>query len=71
MSPPPSVHRPAGRPCWDVAAIGTPTIRQKLPVSPIVPSLPPHLVQPGFDHVLAVEAGDDATATRLAPEVEQ
>ncbi|MFI0915565.1 hypothetical protein [Streptomyces abikoensis] len=40
-------------------------------MSPIVPSLPPHLVQLGFDYVLAVEAGDDATASRLAPEVEQ
>ncbi|MEU0119444.1 hypothetical protein ABZ137_38645 [Streptomyces bobili] len=40
-------------------------------MSPIVPSLPPHLVQLGFDYVLAVEAGDDATAARLAPEVEQ
>ncbi|MEU1519011.1 hypothetical protein ABZ490_43930 [Streptomyces sp. NPDC005811] len=38
---------------------------------PIVPSLPPHLVQLGFDYVLAVEAGDDATVARLAPEVEQ
>ncbi|POG43249.1 hypothetical protein BV881_32935 [Streptomyces sp. ZL-24] len=40
-------------------------------MSPIVPLLPPHLVQLGFDYVLAVEAGDDATAARLAPEVEQ
>ncbi|MFF5315540.1 hypothetical protein [Streptomyces massasporeus] len=40
-------------------------------MSPIVPSLPPHLVQLGFDYVLAVETGDDATAARLAPEVEQ
>ncbi|MEU1458102.1 hypothetical protein [Streptomyces avermitilis] len=40
-------------------------------MSPIVPSLPPHLVQLGFDYVLAVEAGDDATTARLAPEVEQ
>jgi hypothetical protein len=40
-------------------------------MSPIVPSLPPHLVQLGFDYVLAVEAGDDATAARLASEVEQ
>jgi hypothetical protein len=28
-------------------------------MSPVVPSLPPHLVQLGFDYVLAVEAGDD------------
>ncbi|MEU7649212.1 hypothetical protein [Streptomyces huasconensis] len=40
-------------------------------MSPIVPSLPLHLVQLGFDYVLAVEAGDDATAARLAPEVAQ
>ncbi|MEU8735401.1 hypothetical protein AB0C68_39335 [Streptomyces tendae] len=40
-------------------------------MSPIVPSLPLHLVQLGFDYVLAVEVGDDATAARLAPEVEQ
>ncbi|MHB6912836.1 hypothetical protein [Streptomyces sp. DB-54] len=40
-------------------------------MSPIAPSLPPHLVQLGFDYVLAVEAGDDTTAARLAPEVEQ
>ncbi len=33
-------------------------------------SLPPHLVQLGFDYVLAVEAGDDSTASRLVPEVE-
>ncbi|MEU7088099.1 hypothetical protein [Streptomyces achromogenes] len=26
-------------------------------MSPIVPSLPPHRVQLGFDYVLAVEAG--------------
>ncbi|MFD4144209.1 hypothetical protein [Streptomyces sp. NPDC058572] len=39
--------------------------------APIVPSLPPHLVQLGFDYGLAVEAGDDTTAARLAPEVEQ
>src|SRR4051812_24871163 len=66
-----SVHRLAGRPCWDVAVIGTATVRQELPVSPIVPSLPPHLVQLGFDYVLAVETGDDVQAARLAPEVEQ
>ncbi len=35
--------------------IGTATVRQELPMSPIVPSLPPHLVQLGFDYVLAVE----------------
>ncbi|MEU5201000.1 hypothetical protein AB0G86_44365 [Streptomyces scabiei] len=40
-------------------------------MSLIVPSLPPHLVQLGFDYVLAVATGDDATAARLAPEVEQ
>lgn len=40
-------------------------------MSPIVPSLPPHLVQLGFDYVLAVETGDDVRAARLAPEVEQ
>ncbi|WP_406073160.1 hypothetical protein [Streptomyces virginiae] len=40
-------------------------------MSPIVPSLPPHLVQLDFDYILAVEAGDDATASRLALEVEQ
>lgn len=40
-------------------------------MSPIVPSLPPHLVQLGFDYVLAVATGDDAPAARLAPEVEQ
>lgn len=40
-------------------------------MSPIVPSLPPRLVQLGFDYVLAVEAGDDVQAARLAPEVEQ
>ncbi|OEJ30077.1 hypothetical protein [Streptomyces subrutilus] len=40
-------------------------------MSPIVPSLPPHLVQLGFDYVLAVEAGDDVHAARLAPEVAQ
>ncbi|WP_234336414.1 hypothetical protein [Streptomyces sp. NRRL S-920] len=40
-------------------------------MSPIIPLLPPHLVQLGFDYILAVEAGDDATAARLAPEVEQ
>ncbi|WP_066956162.1 hypothetical protein [Streptomyces lushanensis] len=51
--------------------IGTATVRQELPTSPIVPSLPPHLVQLGFDHVLAVQAGDNATAARLAPEVKQ
>ncbi|WP_328834756.1 hypothetical protein [Streptomyces europaeiscabiei] len=28
-------------------------------------------VRVGFDYVLAVKAGDDATAARLAPEVEQ
>lgn len=42
-----------------------------MPMSPIVPSLPPHLVQHGFDHVPAVEAADDATAAQLAPEAEQ
>lgn len=36
-------------------------------MSPIVPSLPSHLVQLGFDYVLAVEAGDDVQAARLAP----
>ncbi|MFE9174473.1 hypothetical protein ACFYNZ_34430 [Streptomyces kebangsaanensis] len=36
-------------------------------MSPIVPSLPPHLVQLGFDYILAVETGDDAQAARLAP----
>ncbi|MER6445428.1 hypothetical protein [Streptomyces venezuelae] len=51
--------------------IGTAAIRQELGISPIVPSLPPHLVQFGFDYVLVVEAGDDATASRLAPEVAQ
>ncbi len=66
-----SVHRLAGRPCWDVAVIGMATVRQELPVSPFVPSLPPHLVRLGFDYVLAVEAGDDVQAARLAPEVEQ
>ncbi|MDQ0605290.1 hypothetical protein QF037_009635 [Streptomyces canus] len=35
-------------------------------MSPIVPSLPPHLIQLGFDHILAVEAGDDVQAARLA-----
>ncbi|MYY80828.1 MULTISPECIES: hypothetical protein [unclassified Streptomyces] len=40
-------------------------------MSPIVPSLPLHLVQLGFDYVLAVEAEDDTTAARLAPEVDQ
>ncbi|MFF1496637.1 hypothetical protein [Streptomyces sp. NPDC058304] len=40
-------------------------------MSPIVPFLPSHLVQLGFDYVLAVETKDDATASRLAPEVEQ
>ncbi|QHA02223.1 hypothetical protein GQF42_01765 [Streptomyces broussonetiae] len=40
-------------------------------MSPIVPSLPPHLVQLGFDYVLAVETGDDAATARLAPEVQQ
>ncbi len=59
-----SVHRLAGRPCWHVTVIGTATVRQELPVSPIVPSLPPHLVQLGFDYVLAVEAGDDVQAAR-------
>lgn len=34
-------------------------------------SLPPHLVQLGFDCVLAVEAGDYSTASWLVPEVEQ
>ncbi|MCK1822479.1 hypothetical protein MTQ10_23420 [Streptomyces sp. XM83C] len=33
--------------------------------------MPPHLVQLGFDYVLAAETGDDATTARLAPEVEQ
>lgn len=61
-SSPSSVHRLADRPCWDVAVIGTATVRQELPVSPIVPSLPQHLVQLGFDYVLAVKAGDDARA---------
>ncbi|GAA3381510.1 hypothetical protein GCM10020367_73040 [Streptomyces sannanensis] len=37
-------------------------------MSPIVPSLPPHLVQLGCDYILAVETGDDAQAARLAPE---
>ncbi|MFF5161551.1 hypothetical protein ACFY3N_36240 [Streptomyces sp. NPDC000348] len=40
-------------------------------MSPIVPSLPPRPVQLSFDYVLAVEAGDDVQAARLAPEVEQ
>ncbi|THA30676.1 hypothetical protein [Streptomyces sp. A1547] len=40
-------------------------------MSPIVAFLPSHLVQLGFDYVLAVGAEDDATAARLAPEVEQ
>lgn len=40
-------------------------------MSPIVPSLPPHLVQLGFDYILTVESGGDVKATRLAPEVEQ
>ncbi|MGJ5748647.1 hypothetical protein FB563_6183 [Streptomyces puniciscabiei] len=40
-------------------------------MSPIVPSLPPHLVQLGFDYILAVESGDDVQATRLDTEVEQ
>ncbi|MFJ9675280.1 hypothetical protein ACIRP5_31370 [Streptomyces sp. NPDC101221] len=40
-------------------------------MSPIIRSLPPHLVQLGFNYVLAVEAGDDVQAARLAPEVEQ
>jgi hypothetical protein len=51
--------------------IGTATVRQELPMSPIVPSLPPHLVQLGFDYVLAVESGDDDQAARLALEVAQ
>ncbi|MEV8529227.1 hypothetical protein AB0451_34650 [Streptomyces sp. NPDC052000] len=36
-----------------------------------VPSLPPQLVQLGFDYVLAVEVGDDVQAARLTPELEQ
>ncbi|GHF36268.1 hypothetical protein [Streptomyces griseosporeus] len=40
-------------------------------MSPVVPSLPPHLVQLGFDYVLAVETGDGATTARFAPEAEQ
>ncbi|MCL7496080.1 hypothetical protein M8I34_32450 [Streptomyces sp. MCA2] len=40
-------------------------------MSPFVPSLPPRLVQLGFDYVLAVEAGDDVQAERLASEVQQ
>jgi hypothetical protein len=40
-------------------------------MSPIVPSLPLHLIQLGFDYVLAVQAADDATAARLALEVQQ
>lgn len=40
-------------------------------MSPIVPSLPPHLIRLGFDYVLAVAAGDAVRAARLAPEVEQ
>jgi hypothetical protein len=51
--------------------IGTATVRQELPMSPIVPALPPYLVQLGFDYILAVETGDDVQAARLAPEVEQ
>ncbi|MFE9451581.1 hypothetical protein [Streptomyces sp. NPDC006739] len=51
--------------------IGTATVRQELPISPNVPPLPPHLVQLGFDYILAVESGDDVQAARLAPEVEQ
>ncbi|WP_189748466.1 hypothetical protein [Streptomyces nojiriensis] len=39
-------------------------------MSLILPSLPPHLVQLGFDYVLAVEARDDVQAARLAPKVE-
>ncbi|MFF9309234.1 hypothetical protein [Streptomyces sp. NPDC014777] len=51
--------------------IGTATVRQELSIPPLVPQLPSHLVQLGFDYVLTVEVGDDATAARLAPEVEQ
>ncbi|MFF9090420.1 hypothetical protein ACF1BE_29315 [Streptomyces sp. NPDC014991] len=40
-------------------------------MSPLAPALPPHLVQLGFDYILAVESGDDVQAARLAPEVEQ
>ncbi|MGW1811784.1 hypothetical protein [Streptomyces sp. NPDC002078] len=40
-------------------------------MSPIVSSLPPHLVQLGFDYILTVESGDDVQAARLAPGVEQ
>lgn len=40
-------------------------------MSPFVPSLPPRLVQLGFDYVLAVETGDDVQAARLASEVQQ
>jgi hypothetical protein len=51
--------------------IGTAAVRQELPMFPIVPSLPPHLVQLGFDYILAVESGDDDQATRLAPKAER
>ncbi|MFK0050536.1 hypothetical protein ACIQU4_41850 [Streptomyces sp. NPDC090741] len=40
-------------------------------MSPTAFSLPPHLVQLGFDYVLSVEAGDAVAAARLAPEVER
>lgn len=40
-------------------------------MSPFIPSLPPRLVQLGFDYVLAVEAGDDVPAARLSSEVQQ
>ncbi|MFJ6650470.1 hypothetical protein ACIQPS_32970 [Streptomyces sp. NPDC091290] len=39
-------------------------------MSPIVRSLPPHLVQLCYDYVLAVATGDNATTARLTPEVE-
>ncbi|MFF5721261.1 hypothetical protein [Streptomyces buecherae] len=38
------------------------SVRQKLSTPPILPSLLPHLAELGFDYVLAVEAGDNATA---------
>ncbi|GGS39542.1 hypothetical protein Snoj_28060 [Streptomyces nojiriensis] len=50
--------------------IGTANVHQERSVSLILPSLPPHLVQLGFDYVLAVEARDDVQAARLAPKVE-
>ncbi|AWN24873.1 hypothetical protein [Streptomyces sp. NEAU-S7GS2] len=40
-------------------------------MSPFIPSLPPRLVQLGFDYVLAVEAGNDVQAAQLASEVQQ